>query len=169
VNALGSCSETRIHRLALQGQDAEDALVDAAQGLAADEAFQPLDPEGEFPQGQRTLAGEAARAQALQVFRQSVFGPVDDPEVLLPPALEGRLGEAPAATGEEGEGLDHHPLAALGGQLLPPGDRLGFTAGVAQVDGPPGRGKEQVRIGPARFRQNLHVPGVVLVHVDGAL
>ena len=42
----GGCllSQPWIHRLALQGQDAEATLVDPAQRLPADEALQGLDP-----------------------------------------------------------------------------------------------------------------------------
>ncbi len=45
--------EPRVHPLALQREDPEDALVDAAQRLAADEPLQPLDAERELPQSQR--------------------------------------------------------------------------------------------------------------------
>ena len=53
-------SETWIDRLALEREHAEHALVDAAQWLAADEALECLDPEGEFAHGERALA--AARS-----------------------------------------------------------------------------------------------------------
>jgi len=43
--------QPRVHRLALQRQHAEDALVDAAEGFAADEALERLDAEGELAQG----------------------------------------------------------------------------------------------------------------------
>src|SRR3954470_423579 len=49
-----------IDRLALERQDAKDALVDAAQGLAADEALQPFDSQRQLAQGERALGGEAA-------------------------------------------------------------------------------------------------------------
>jgi hypothetical protein len=40
-----------VHRLALQGQHAEDALVDSPQWLVADEAFQGFNTQGELSQG----------------------------------------------------------------------------------------------------------------------
>jgi hypothetical protein len=40
--------QPRIYRLALQRQDAKDALVDAPQRLAADEALQCFDPQREL-------------------------------------------------------------------------------------------------------------------------
>src|SRR5438105_2338614 len=40
--------QPRINRLALQSQDAEDALMHPAQRLLADETLQPFDTEGEF-------------------------------------------------------------------------------------------------------------------------
>src|SRR5690349_18161856 len=48
-------SEPRVHRLALQGQDAEDALVDPPQRLLPHEPFQPLHAQGELAQGERPL------------------------------------------------------------------------------------------------------------------
>src|SRR3984893_3869899 len=84
-------SEARVHRLAFQGEDAEDALVDAAQRLAADEALQAFDAERELPQRQRALHAEAARAQPVEVRQHRVLRAVDDPQVLRPPALHGRL------------------------------------------------------------------------------
>ena len=48
-------SEPRIDRLALQGEDAEHALVDPAERLPADEPLQPLDPQGELAEGERPL------------------------------------------------------------------------------------------------------------------
>ena len=50
--------QPRVHRLALQGQHAEHALVDPPQRLAADEPLQPLDPQGELAEGQRPLAAQ---------------------------------------------------------------------------------------------------------------
>ena len=45
-------SQPRINRFALQGQHAEDALMNSAQWFLADESLQSFDPQGEFPQGQ---------------------------------------------------------------------------------------------------------------------
>ena len=43
-------SETRIDGFGFQGQDAEDAFVDASEGFIADETFEGFDAQGEFAQ-----------------------------------------------------------------------------------------------------------------------
>src|SRR5262245_33486664 len=60
--------QPRVHRLAFQREDAEDALVDAPEGFPADEALQGFDAEGELAQRERTLGAEAALAEAFQVL-----------------------------------------------------------------------------------------------------
>src|SRR5436190_11745151 len=112
--------QARIDRLALERQDPEDTLVDAAQRLAADEALERLDPEGKLPDGQGALRAEAALAEALQVLLGSVLRAVDDAEVLAAPALHRGLHDPPLAAGDEGERLHHHPFPAAGRQILPP-------------------------------------------------
>ena len=67
--------QARIDGLGLQGQDAEDALVHAAQRLAAHEALQRLDAQRELARGQRALAAQAARAQALELAGRVYSGP----------------------------------------------------------------------------------------------
>jgi len=47
VNNAGDL-QSRIDRLAFQGEDAEDAFVDAAERLLADEAFKGFAAQGEF-------------------------------------------------------------------------------------------------------------------------
>ena len=105
-------SEPRVHRLALQGQDAEDALVDPPQRLPPHEPLQPLDPQGELAQGQRPLPPQAPGPEPGEVRLGRVVRAVDDPQVLPPPALHGRLGQPPAPLVDERQRLDHHPLAA---------------------------------------------------------
>ena len=63
--------EPRVDRLALQGQHAEDALVDAAQGLVADEPLQPFDSERELAMGQPALAGQPALPEPFEVLGQA--------------------------------------------------------------------------------------------------
>ena len=87
--------QRRIHRFALQRQDAEYAFVDPAQGLAAYKAFQRFDAQSELPPGQRPLSPETALPQTLQVFRLVVIGAVNDAQVFAAPALDGRLHQAP--------------------------------------------------------------------------
>ena len=64
-----STLEARIHRLTLERQYAEHTLVYPAQRLATDEPIQSLDPQREFPKGERPLGGKSAVAQTLQVIR----------------------------------------------------------------------------------------------------
>src|SRR6188508_1805139 len=116
-------SETRVDRLALERQDAEDALVDASQRLASREALEPFDAERELAGGERPLRREAARAQPGEVLGQVVLRAVDDPEVLAAADLQRRLHQAAAVAGDEVEGLDDDALAASGRQLVPPRDR----------------------------------------------
>lgn len=49
-----------VDRLALQGEDAEHALVNPEEGFAGDEALEPLDPEGELADRQRAFVAQAA-------------------------------------------------------------------------------------------------------------
>src|SRR6266542_2999573 len=161
-------SEPRIDGLALERQHAEDALMDAAQRLAADEALERLDAEREFANGERALAAEAAGAKTLEVGGLGVLGAVDDAQVLAPARLERGLDEAAAAAGEELERLDDHPLAAAFGKLFPPCGAGALTLGVGGVDDDVRGWMEQVVRG-AEVGECLHVPEVVLVDVDAAL
>jgi len=43
-----TCSESRVDRLAFEGQDTEDAFVNTEQRLTAHEALERLDAEGEL-------------------------------------------------------------------------------------------------------------------------
>src|SRR5258708_6824767 len=55
-----STSQAGVDRLAFEGQHAEDALVDTAQGFAAYEALQGLDAQGELAQGKRAFGAQPA-------------------------------------------------------------------------------------------------------------
>ena len=57
-------SEPRVDRLALEREDAEDALVDAAERLAAHEALERFDAERELAQRERSLRREPALTQS---------------------------------------------------------------------------------------------------------
>jgi hypothetical protein len=46
--------------------------VDAVERLLRDEAIEPFEAEGEFAERERTLRGEAARPQAIEVRGQSI-------------------------------------------------------------------------------------------------
>ena len=75
--------EPRVDRLALQGEDAEDALVDPVERLGPGEALQRLDAEGELAQGEASACGRGCgRAGASSWHGLEVLGAVDDPQVL---------------------------------------------------------------------------------------
>ena len=59
--------QSRVDRLALECQNAEDALVDSPEWLHVHEAIEPLDSERKFAQGQRPLGRQAPRAEPLQL------------------------------------------------------------------------------------------------------
>lgn len=114
----------RAHRLALQGEDGERALVHPIQRLAPDEALDALHTECEFPKRKRALGPQTACPQADQVLLQLVVRAVDDAQVLSTPALYGRLDDALAAASDEVERLYDDALAARCREPLPPGHRL---------------------------------------------
>ena len=66
-------SEPRVHGLAFEGEDGEDALVDAAEGLAAGEALQRLDPEGELAEGERAFGADRV-VPRYEAFYREVLG-----------------------------------------------------------------------------------------------
>ena len=53
-------SEPGVDGFGFEGQDGEDAFVDAPQGLTADDPVQGLQAQGVFAQRQRTLVAEPA-------------------------------------------------------------------------------------------------------------
>ena len=74
--------QPRVDRLALESEHAEHALMHASERLSLHEPFEPLDPEGELAKRERSFAGQAPLTQPLEMLGQSVFGAVDDPEIL---------------------------------------------------------------------------------------
>lgn len=108
--ALEVCfSQPRVHRLALEREHTEDALVHAPHRLAPDETLERLDAERELAQCERALAAEPALAQPFEVVRQRVLGTVNDAQVLAPAALDRRLHQTPLAAGHEVERLTTIP------------------------------------------------------------
>src|ERR1700719_3625438 len=61
--SVHQASQPRVHRLALQRQDAEDAFVYASQGLSSNETFQALGAECELAQSERSLLPQTARSK----------------------------------------------------------------------------------------------------------
>src|SRR6266540_929277 len=101
-------SQSRIDGFALQGQRSEDALMDAAQRLAAGEAFQRLDAERELAHGEGAFGAETTAAQAVEVARLGILRAVDDAQVLTPAALHRGLDDATRAATDEIERLHYH-------------------------------------------------------------
>ena len=159
-----------VYGLAFEGQNAEDAFVDAVEGGAADEAFQRLDAEGELAQGERPLGGEVALAQPVQVFWRGVFGAVNEPEVLPAAALYAWLRNAAPTSCDEIQRLDDHALAAAPGarDLFPSCHDLLFILRVRGIRLHAGR-LEQHLVLAAELRERLQVPVVVPVQVELSL
>ncbi len=65
----GDSSEARIDRLALEGENAENAFVNAPERFSLDEALETFDPQRELPQGQRPLSRKPALTQPFEVLR----------------------------------------------------------------------------------------------------
>ena len=83
-----------IDEFAFQGEDAKDAFVDFAEGFAADEAIEPFQTQSEFAEGEPSLGGDGALAEAVQVPRRVVLRSVNDSQVFPPAALHCWLDQA---------------------------------------------------------------------------
>jgi hypothetical protein len=134
----------------------------------AHEALQRFHTECKFADGEGPLSAERALAQAHEVFRACVFGSVDDPKVLPPAALDGRLREVASSLLDKTERLHDHPFATRLGHRLPPRGRSGLARRVCEVDLPPWSSQKEPRIGGAQPAQRFHVPNVILVDVHAA-
>ena len=67
-------SQPWIDRFAFQGEDAEDAFVDAAEGVASDESFEGLDAYLEIPR--RWASNQSAKvARSFSIFAQPWSAP----------------------------------------------------------------------------------------------
>jgi hypothetical protein len=75
--------QARIHRLALQREDAEDSLMRAPERLARDKALQALDAERELPQRQGAFRAQPALLKPRQMLRLGVVRAVDDTQIVL--------------------------------------------------------------------------------------
>src|SRR5690348_17923777 len=105
-------SQSRVHRLRFQGKHGEDGLMYTPERLAAHEALQRLDAQGELTDGEAALGVQPTLAQAIQIRRLGVVGAVDDAQVLAAAALDGGLDEAALAAHDELQWLDDHALTA---------------------------------------------------------
>ena len=143
--------------------------MDFSQRLAADEALESLDAEGELGKGEGSLPAETAVSQTDQVLLIRVFWSVDDAEVFASPAFEGWLGEPAAALVNESERLDDHALAASTRELFPPGDSRGLGRGIGEIDDEERSWKQELGVGLGEPGKRLDVPEVILVDMDAAL
>src|SRR5260370_40994476 len=162
-------SETRIHRLAFEGKDAEDALVNSPEWLFAYETLEGLDAERELAERQGTLHRQPTRAEALQVLGKRVLGAVDDPQILGATALYRRLNDATPTTGNKIERFDNHPFATAASELFPPTNSLSLRNRVRHLDNPTRCGGEHRRGSGAKLLEHRHVPAMVLPGVHLAL
>src|SRR5690625_3399485 len=126
-------SEPRIHRVGLQGEHTEHALVHPPQRLTGGEPAQRLQPERVLPRGQGALVPGVPVPQPPQVLRLGVVRAVHDAQVLPAPYLQPRLHQALATPGEVRQRFDHHALTTGSGELLPPGDRRLDRGGVPDI------------------------------------
>lgn len=94
-------SQPRVNRLALQGEDAEDTLMDSPQRFPSDESLQALNSEGELAKGKRPFVAQTAMPQAREIFIGGVVRAIDDPQILRPAALHGGLGESLLSSKDE--------------------------------------------------------------------
>ncbi len=143
-----------------QAWHAENALVHAIRRLSADEPAERLDSQRELGSCQRLLPAEAAVPQPGDIGGQGVFGPVDDPQVLRPPALDPRLGDAAPSSADRLGRLDHHALAASPGEFLPPRRHGLIGAGVGEIGHDITGGLDE-RVRGGKAFGGLHVPLVV--------
>src|SRR5438094_8190817 len=154
--------EAGVDRLALEGQDGKHALVYPAQRLLVNKTLEPLETEGEFTRGERSLRAKTALSQALEMRGLCVVGPVDKAQVLAAADLERRLHDPALPPRGEVRWLDHHALAAARGQRLPPLDRALFAGGVGEVDGHGGVGDDHRAVHWREPTASLEMPGVRL-------
>src|SRR5277367_5923608 len=104
--------QSRIHRFAFQRQHAKHTLVHSAQRLTSNKPFQRLNPQRKFAQCQRPLGRHVATPQPAQIFRQQIFGAVNNSQIFAASALDRRLHQPPPPMRDEIERLHHHAFAA---------------------------------------------------------
>src|SRR5207245_11679828 len=82
--------EAGVDRLALQGQDRKHALVYPAQGLLVNKTLEPLEAEGEFTRGKRSLRAKTTVPQALEMRGLRAVRSIDEAQVFAPTDLQRR-------------------------------------------------------------------------------
>src|SRR5258708_3259582 len=86
------------------------------------ESLQRLQSQGEFTKSKRSFCAKTSALEPLQVFRQRVFRPVDDPKVFSSSNLNGRLREPFPSLRHKLQRLYNHSLAAAFRPFFPPLD-----------------------------------------------
>ena len=162
--------QARIDRLALQGEHAEDTLVHAPQRFpAARIARVPRSPTRTLSQRQRALPRQTSLAQPLEMFRQRARAR-HDILGLAAAAFHGRLQKPASVRRHEGVRLDHGALAALIRQTFPPAGGHGLAGGIAEIDHAETASAFSASSSSSldEARDGVHVPEMILVHVNGA-
>jgi hypothetical protein len=93
--------------------------VDSSGRLTSNTPFHRLNAKSKLSKGQRPLATKASVSQARQVLFRVVFGAVDNPQVLFPPAFDGWLHETFFSTHDPVSRFDDHPFTPTSGQARP--------------------------------------------------
>ena len=108
----GAVLQPWVNRFAFQRQHTKNALVNSAEGLFVYESLQCFQSQGEFTKSKGTFGAKTSALEPLQVLGQSVFRPVDDPEVFSSSNLNGRLRQPFPSLRHKLQRLYHHALAA---------------------------------------------------------
>src|SRR6266404_10837 len=74
-------SQPRVHRLAFQSEDAENALVHTAERLPAHESLQTFNAQSELAHGQRAFRAQPTAAKPREILVCRILGAVDDPQI----------------------------------------------------------------------------------------
>lgn len=74
----GVALQPRVDRFAFQRQYAEHTFMDPPQRFVTDEAFQPFNPEGKFPEGEGSLGSQSSVSQPGEVLFGGVVRAIDD-------------------------------------------------------------------------------------------
>ena len=156
-------------RLAFQGENAENALVNPPERFSLHESFEAFDPQRELPKGQRALTGQLPFAQSLEMLWQGVLRAVDDSQTLAPAALDRRLQQTTRADRDERQRLDDRALAAPLSQCGPPPRCSRLTRGIGQVDDVIRSCHQQTTVRFDKAADRGHVPRVILIRTPSQM
>ena len=126
------------------------------------ESLQCFQSQGELTKSKRSFGAKTSALEPLQVLGQSVFRPVDDPEIFSTSNLNGRLRQPFPSLRHKLQRLYHHALPTACRQFLPPLDSFLLIRFVGEIHNSERRRKQKTRISGADFSQHLHMPHVVI-------